>query len=274
MTDNLDAQRITREQYRSAGNLNARIRLHQRFSINSYGWFRWVVDRLLVLPPRARILELGCGPGALWTNQAGRIPPGWSLSLSDYSPGMVSEARQNLGQAGPYHFAVLDAQHIPFPDQTLDAVIANHMLYHVPDRPRALAEVQRVLRPGGLFFAATNGEGHLAELDTLIDQATDGKGPGRSQTILMAAFSLDNGAAQLSAWFDQVRVEAYEDGLEVTEVQPLIDYIRSLIPISPEQIEWSGEHERKLVQAIEREITARGAYHISKRTGLFIAQKG
>ncbi len=273
MTDNFDIQQKTREQYRNAGNLNARIRLHQRFSTNSYGWFRWLADRLLVLPPGARILELGCGPGALWSSQSGRVPPGWSLFLSDYSPGMVGEARQNLGQNGPYCYTVLDAQHIPLPDQALDAVIANHMLYHVPDRPRALAEVQRVLRPGGLFFAATNGEGHLAELDTLIDQATDGKGPGRAQTILMAAFSLDNGAQQLSAWFDQVRVEEYEDGLEVTEVQPLIDYIRSLIPIGEGQTEWLGEQERRLAQSIEQEIAARGAYHITKRTGLFIAQK-
>ena len=59
----------------------------------------------------------------------------------------------------------------------------------------------------------------------------------------------------------------------MTEVQPLIDYIRSLIPISEGQTEWSSKQDRRLAQSIEREIAAQGAYHITKRTGLFTAQK-
>lgn len=273
MTDNIDIQQKTHEQYRDAGNLNARICLHQRFSTNHYGWFRWLADHLRTLPANAHILELGCGPGALWVSQLKQIPADWALSLSDYSPGMVKEARQNLGRDGQFHFVVLDAQRIPFPNQAFDAVIANHMLYHVPDRPRALSEVRRVLRHGGQLYAATNGEGHLAELDALIDQALGGP-VFQPQMSLMSAFSLDNGEKQLSRWFEQVRVEEYADGLEVTEVLPLIDYIHSLIPVGRGQPGWSGEQEVSLSLSIEREISTRGAYHISKRTGLFIAHKG
>jgi ubiquinone/menaquinone biosynthesis C-methylase UbiE len=268
----------TREQYREAGNLNARIRLHQRFSTNDYGWYRWLVDRLLVLPGGACILELGCGPGAMWSSQIAQIPPGWSIVLSDFSPGMAREARHNLGQYRQFRYAVLDAQNIPFPGETFDAVIANHMLYHVADRPGALACVRSILRPGGLFFAATNGLGHLAELDRLIDQslprrnlAADGS---LSQMPILASFSLDNGAGQLLPHFDRVQVEEYEDSLEVTEVQPLIDYIRSMISVRKERNNLSMELERSLAQAIECEIETRGAFHIAKRSGVFTAGQG
>ena len=53
---------------------------------------------------------------------------------------------------------------LPFEADTFDAVVANHMLYHVPDRAQALAEMQRVLKPGGQVYLATNGLAHLREL--------------------------------------------------------------------------------------------------------------
>ena len=55
-------------------------------------------------------------------------------------------------------------QDLPFGDEAFDVVAALWMLYHVPDVDRALAEIRRVLRPGGLFVAVTNGDGHLADL--------------------------------------------------------------------------------------------------------------
>jgi len=277
MTGQMENHTSTHEQYRDSRNLKARIRLHPHFSTNQYGWYRWLVDRLLVLPSQARILELGCGSGAMWSSQANRIPASWSAILSDYSPGMVSEARTKLDRLEKFGFTVLDAQRIPFPAEEFNAVIANHMLYHVPDRPAALAEVRRILQPGGLFFAATNGNGHLAEMDILIEQALPRRnstaGDPLSQMPILAAFSLDNGAEQLLNHFDQVHTEEYKDGLEVTEVQPLIDYIRSMISGKKKQSQLSKEHEHSLVQVIEREIERRGAFHIAKRSGLFTASK-
>jgi hypothetical protein len=60
-----DQQYLKTDQYRDASNLDARALIHQRFSTNTYGWFRWVFDALLKLPANARILELGCGHGLL-----------------------------------------------------------------------------------------------------------------------------------------------------------------------------------------------------------------
>src|SRR5438128_5363777 len=94
-----------------------------------------------------------------------RIPAEWDITLSDFSQGMLDEARQRLRESPhQFVFAVVDAQAIPYPDQVFAAVIANHMLYHVPDRPTALAEIRRVLKPGGHFYASTVGVNHLREL--------------------------------------------------------------------------------------------------------------
>ena len=80
------------EQYRDAAKLRARMGLHERFSVNPYGWHRWVFDQL-DLSPRGRVLELGCGPAALWRENGERIPAGWTVVLADLSPGMLREAR-------------------------------------------------------------------------------------------------------------------------------------------------------------------------------------
>jgi ubiquinone/menaquinone biosynthesis C-methylase UbiE len=164
------------------------------------------------LPPESRILELGGGSGQLWLENLDRIPSHWEIAISDFSSGMIRQARQNLaGRARPFSFSTIDAQSIPFMKETFDAVIANHMLYHIPDRPLALAEIQRVLKPGGRLYASTIGRNHMRELGELIgrfdpDLASWGWHP--SDTFL-----LENGAAQLSQRFRRVELRRYEDSL-------------------------------------------------------------
>jgi ubiquinone/menaquinone biosynthesis C-methylase UbiE len=150
-----DPEYLQGSHYRDASRLNARIQLHRRFSANTYGWTRWLFDHY-AFAPDSRILEVGCGPGDLWRDNADRIAAGWAITLSDFTGGMVRKARENL-RAAPqrFGFAALDAQAIPFPGDTFDAVFANMMLYHVPDRARALAEIRRVLRRGGRLLVAT-----------------------------------------------------------------------------------------------------------------------
>ncbi|MBN1964831.1 MAG: class I SAM-dependent methyltransferase, partial [Anaerolineae bacterium] len=168
-----DQDYLRGEQYKDSRNLGARAGLHQGFSTNTYGWQRWVFDQLENLPPdahaRARVVELGCGPGWLWRENVNRVPAGWHVTLTDLSPGMIAEAQAALADSGrAFAFDVVDAQSLPYDDAALDAVVANHMLYHVPDRHRALAEIARALKPGGRLIAATNGAAHMQELFDLI----------------------------------------------------------------------------------------------------------
>ena len=145
-----DQQYLKSDQYRDSSNLDARVMIHQRFSTNPYGWFKWIFDTLLKLSENAKILELGCGHGLLWKENIGRIPAGWHITLSDLSSGMLDAAWRNLVVSGrAFQFKEIDAQSIPFEDEAFDAVIANHMLYHVPDRPKAIAEIKRILKQAG-----------------------------------------------------------------------------------------------------------------------------
>ena len=233
--------------------------LHERFSVNRQGWQPWVFDQL-ALPATSRVLELGCGPGRLWRDNLLRIPARLSLVLSDVSLGMVREARDALGQALPAAAilaANLDAQQLPFAGAQFDAVIANHMLYHLPDRSRALAEIRRVLVPGGSLYAATNGKDHLREIADLA---------GDSEPNSTLPFNLEDGGAELAQHFGRVELRRYADALVVTEVAPLVAYVNSMLSLTTSD-------EAQLAQTIERIIASKGAVRITKSTGLFIAMK-
>jgi ubiquinone/menaquinone biosynthesis C-methylase UbiE len=261
MTKIADQPYLLAEQYKDAANLTARIDLHRRFSTNSYGWQRWVFDHF-DLPPQARLLELGCGPGDLWRENRRRLPASWDITLSDLSPGMLDQARAALDRVG-LRFQVIDAQYIPYPDAHFDAVVANHMLYHVPDRAAALIEIRRVLRPGGRFYAATVGEGHMQELNDLLRPFMPA-----SQTAFDGGvhFGLENGAAQLAPWFVAIQRDDYVDALVVTEAEPLIAYVRSTRG-------WSSlpdENIPALITQVEYLLSTRGAIRISKSSGLFV----
>ncbi len=82
-------------QYGDAANLDAGIALLRRFGTAEEPLPRWIFCQLDP-PPEARILELGCGPGLLWTENLERIPDGWTITMTDASAGMVREAEGSL----------------------------------------------------------------------------------------------------------------------------------------------------------------------------------
>jgi SAM-dependent methyltransferase len=243
-----------RAQYADASNLDARVALHRRFSTNPYGAFRWAFDRLLA-GPHGCVLDVGGGPGGIWVSERERLSPDARIVVTDLSSGMVTEARRRIGD-GRFSFIVADAQNLPLPDASFDVAMANHMLYHVPDLASALAEIERVLRPGGRLIATTNGEKHMEQLRTLIGQTA----------FRVAGFSLENGAEKLASRFDDVVCERYPDGLDVTEAGPIIDYIRSMSTY------WIGTRcEDDVRREIDAVISREGVFHIDKDAGLFTA---
>jgi ubiquinone/menaquinone biosynthesis C-methylase UbiE len=264
MSEVANQKYLLTDQYKNASNLNARIQLHARFSKNKYGWHRWIFDQFKIAPG-SRILELGCGPGQLWASNLDRIPQDWDITLSDFSVGMLQDAQQKLAESKrDFTFRIIDAQRIPFEDQGFDAVIANHMLYHVPDRGKALAEIRRVLKPGGRFYASTIGQTHMREIDALAKSLVSAHFWWSEEK---GGFVLETGAEELSHYFSQVKLYRFQDALVVTEAEPLIAYMLS----GRLKSAFVGEKLQTLRQIIEHELATRGSIHITKDSGLFEA---
>jgi ubiquinone/menaquinone biosynthesis C-methylase UbiE len=108
--------------------------------------------RLLGVAPGERVLDVGCGSGAVTRTLARRVAPGGIAVGVDTSAALLKVARELADQAGlgtMIEFKEGDCRALSFPDASFDAVVAATTLSHVPDPRRALAEMVRVTRPGG-----------------------------------------------------------------------------------------------------------------------------
>lgn len=260
-----DPQVLRATQYKDPRNLNARIALHARFSTNLHGWTQWVMEQLRsVLPEQAALLEVGAGPGTLWTSNRARVPAGWRVWLTDFSAGMVDSARKALGQDPRFRFSVAEAAHLPARNASQDGVLAHHMLYHVPDRAAALREFARVLRPGGTASVALNGRVHMSQLFELARDL-----PGMRVAVEQTAgetFDLEDAPKELASVFEQVEARKYPDALEVTEAAPLAEYYAS-------DMRFAVDDRAALERALAERIARDGAIHIAKSSGLIFARK-
>ncbi|MCP4143300.1 MAG: class I SAM-dependent methyltransferase [Chloroflexi bacterium] len=266
MSKYTDQNYLKTEQYKDASNLNARILIHERFSENKQGWASWVFDTYQTLPNPAKVLELGSGSAFIWTSCPERIPAEWDLTLSDLSTGMLTAASKNTsGLSRSFSFREIDAQSIPFDDESFDIVIANHMLYHVPDRPKALREIRRVLKSDGVLIAATNGNKHLAETNKWLKATSTDP----NFTPLGSLFRLENGREQLKAYFSSVEILRYKDSLHVTDVDLLMGYIKSMSKIKGVTSSALSEIEAELKNILAEE----GEIFIQKDSGLFKATR-
>lgn len=180
----LDDPVFVRAQYASTGRLEARIAVW-RSDADGHTPQDVALVALAAAEPD-RLLEVGSGTGAFAARCAKELR--CEVVALDSSADMVAATRAQGVEA-----ILGDVQDMPFEDGAFDAAVAAWMLYHVPDRDRALAELARVLRPGGPLIAITNGRRQLAELYDLI-------GAER----LDSSFSSENGEEQLVRHFSSV----------------------------------------------------------------------
>jgi SAM-dependent methyltransferase len=172
------------------------------------------VDAVVAAAPQ-RILEVGCGWGELaeWLARE----TGAAVVATDLSPRMVELARERGVDA-----RLADVQELPFADAEFDCAVAAWMLYHVPDLGGGIAELARVLRPGGTLVAVTNSRYHLLELRELV-----GSGPST------LSFNRENGEELLGRHFVHLRREDIDGRLEFANRAEVEAYVRASISMSP-----------------------------------------
>jgi SAM-dependent methyltransferase len=253
------------KQYADSSKLAARARLHQEFSVGE-PWFAWVMDRL-PLKPGDRVLDIGCGPAWFWAASQGHFPADLHLTLADQSEGMVREAVERCTPLGFASVAgvLADVSALPFADGSFDTVIAMHMLYHVPDQAKAVAELHRVLKPGGMLAVTNNGADNLKQLYALT--TTFGSPPVDPASV---AFGHDRATDLLEAQFGNVTRSVHPGGLHVTDPEVVFMALTSYPP-------GDGASEAQLVAfraAIDAAFEAGGGVlDVQKEAGLFLSRK-
>lgn len=158
------------------------------------------------------VLEVGCGPGDL----AERIQRELRCTVRAVD---TSERMVELARARGLDAIVGDVQSLPFADGTFDCAVAAWMLFHVPDLDRGLAELARVLRPGGRLVAVTNSERHLQEARELACVDMSGKVP----------FSRENGETSLLRHFTTISRRDVDGWVTFEDREAVRRYIASMI---------------------------------------------
>ncbi len=281
-------------QYKNSGNISARIDLHKNYSINKKGWFPWLFDEIgfntYIESHKAdakkksgkhnkiTVLEIGCGNGALWRENLKKIPEDLHIVLSDVSLGMINDAENSLKKAAGksaklndifennFEFMEFDSNTIPFEDESVDIVIANHMLFYFDKPDKVLSEVKRVLKKGGFLFASTYGSRHMKEITDLVKEFDDRIALAAKDLYLI--FGLDNGEKILKKYFTNIEKNLYDDYLYVDKAEPLLEYIMSC---HGNQRRYIPDKYKEFKAFVEKKT--RKGFKITKESGYFKAFK-
>lgn len=262
-------QNSLKTQYLNASNISARISLHQMYSTGRPGWFQWIYDNCSICR-NMNILELGCGSGTFWTVNQDKLPPDINVTITDISEGMIRDAKRNITNSGlaQYNFSynTTDCCNIPYPDNSFDIVIANHVLFYCNPVTKAVNEIHRVLKSGGRLICSTYSSRHMQEINQLVSDFD-------SRIVLSAdrlytIFGLDNGCQLLNNDFKQIEKKIYKDSLIVDKAEPLIEYIMSC---HGNQNQYLLDRYSSFKNFVSDRLSR--PMHITKEAGIFVCTK-
>lgn len=257
----LNDHNVVREQYKSDNNLNTRISIHKKYSTNKTGFGNWIYSHY-DFHYDTKILELGCGTGDMWKEKLHLLREGIQLYLTDISEEMIASAKKTLGEHSNISYGITDIESINYESGFFDRVIANMMLYHIPDPDKGLSEVKRVMSDKGYFYCATYGE------NGIVSYIADLFSEYKAEDTTNKSFTLQNGEEILKKHFSGVQRYDYEDSLAVTDIDDMLDYIYSLKNMSA-----VAELSREDVRAVLEKNTIGGVLNVPKEYGMFVCHK-
>lgn len=215
------------------------------------------------------VVDVGCGNGNDQRQLRAAGHTGTILAF-DLSIGMLRTLEDGVPRANA------DVAALPLRDGAADVALAMHMLYHCPDLPGAVAELRRVVRPGGTLLASTNATAHFEELrqlwtECLSDVAGRSVRPWHGST---ERFPLEGAADVLGLAFDDVHVVPTTNRLLVPEVGPIVTYVASTRDLSQHDVDdetWAAGLGL-LRERVAARIAADGAFVITTASGVAVAR--
>ncbi|WP_154698283.1 class I SAM-dependent methyltransferase, partial [Clostridium botulinum] len=166
--------------------------------------------------------------GKLWTKNQDFIDENSEIILSDFSPNMLKCAKNNLENLDcKFKYKKINAEDIPYDDESFDVVIAEHMLYFVTDIEKALSEIKRVLKPNGIFYVTTNSCNSMIELNKLAEKFDPNLDINNNG--LSSRFDLENGEKMLKKYFNNIESEILEGKIILDKAEPVVSYKASTI---------------------------------------------
>jgi SAM-dependent methyltransferase len=235
-----ESSEILNLHYKNTDAWRVRNQTHETYTEPKLNFVDWVMNRIK-LRGDERILDVGCGPGRYYNYLLEKHPDVSYIGL-DFSGGMMEghKANDRLVRA-PMH-------EIPFPDDSFDIVMANHVMYLAPDVDAVLQETKRVLKPGGLFITSTNSVTTMPQFRELFRRAILlVSPPGMSREVkvpigLHQRFALENGARMLARHYYAVVRYDMPSAFIFDEVDPIMDYLESTRatrePQLPTSVSW------------------------------------
>ncbi|MEU6709402.1 class I SAM-dependent methyltransferase [Streptomyces wuyuanensis] len=237
--------------------------------------YRWQTPRydlpLLVAEQlgdvRGRVVDIGCGNGK-FIQRLRQDRMDLSVLGLDIAHGILAGV--------PGQVAVADATRLPLTEGSVDAALALHMLYHVPDIPQAIRELARVVTQDGTVIASTNGDRDKVELDDLWQRAAGdvlGIDRGPARISLSARFSLEKAPAFLGEEFSCVELVQLPGTITVPIPDPVIAHMSSYRA-------WADQHDVPFDATIDRartlvadHIARYGAYEITCLGGILVCRR-
>lgn len=263
------AQAYLQSQYGSKTNLQIRVETHEKYSFPRQDFTAWVLDQI-PWRGRERVIDVGCGSG-IYTRptqqRAGQYLAG------DLSLGMLRSLPTDVPRIN------LDVQHLPLAHESVDVILANHMLYHVPNQDAAAHHFARVLRPGGVLLAATNTDHNRPELNDLVTTLAHELHlpiPEGALGDSLLSFTLENGQTLLQRHFAQVERHDLASEFVFPAPEPIIAYIGTtrelLLENAPPGITWETVVEA-LYHHLSAHIARHGEFRVRKMAGVFVCRK-
>jgi SAM-dependent methyltransferase len=269
-----DKTQLVNESYATDGPLSVRIEAHRRYSVPHVDLPAWALDRH---PWRGdeTVLDIGAGTGQYLAPLRERVPHG-RIIAGDLAPGMLRDLRAK-GVPGGACLLNADAEALPLADRSCDAIIASYVMFFMSDIPGAVAEMHRILRPGGVLLAVTLAHVYMEELCVAINRALSELGASNETSMgtVSRRFDLDSGMAYLGQRL-RVTTHRLESEFVFPSVEPVLAYVNSmrseLHDDLPPNRTW-GEFMAVLRDVIQTELATHGEFRVSKNVGVMIAVK-